>query len=341
MRAKVRADGYRSVDTMLFTSTHDESAPDTIGITGPNQFTSGVDPFYVQFLVAGAARSIERAATRLTPAVIRYGSVHPNNLVTCWSSYPFVADEDIGAMQARSVRDGHVIVTMANYGIHAEELGFSSPTQDSLHLSSDWPHFARTALEARYGGMAMTVSGAVGLGRDAPGVPDPAQLRARRRVQLDGQRRLPDHLRHRRLDGALRLHAVDQGPRAAGGTAGPRPPSTRAPGLGRAASTWPPSRSSCRSATRCSPSARSSGSSAARPPTSTGWSCRGGRPERRSGARETSSRPTCSGCASATAASPAPPVSCSRTPTSARSAVRATRPCPTRRGHRRRGSWPA
>jgi hypothetical protein len=65
-------------------------------------------------------------------------------------------------MQARSVRDGHVIVTMANYGIHAEELGFSSPTQDSLHLSSDWPHFARTALEARYGGMAMTVSGAVG-----------------------------------------------------------------------------------------------------------------------------------------------------------------------------------
>ena len=29
-------------------------------------------------------------------------------------------------MQARSVRDGHVIVTLANYGIHAEELGFSS-----------------------------------------------------------------------------------------------------------------------------------------------------------------------------------------------------------------------
>ena len=162
VRAKVRADGYRSVDTMLFTSTHDESAPDTIGITGPNQLTSGVDAFYVQFLVAGAARSIERAATRLTPAVIRYGSVHPDNLVPCWSSYPFVADEDIGAMQARSVRDGHVIVTLANYGIHAEELGFSSPTQDSLHLSSDWPHFARRALEARYGGVAMTVAGAVG-----------------------------------------------------------------------------------------------------------------------------------------------------------------------------------
>ena len=60
---------------MLFSSTHDESAPDTIGITGPDQFTSGVDPFYVQFLVAGAARSIEQAASRLAPARLRYGMV--------------------------------------------------------------------------------------------------------------------------------------------------------------------------------------------------------------------------------------------------------------------------
>jgi hypothetical protein len=162
VRAKVRADGVHNVDTMLFSSTHDESAPDTIGITGPDEFTSGVDPFYVQFLVARAARSIEQAAARLQPARLRYGMVEPDNLVTCWSSYPFVADGEIGALQARSVRDGRVIFTLANYGIHAEELGFSSTSQDALHLSSDWHHFARAALEARYGGMAITVAGAVG-----------------------------------------------------------------------------------------------------------------------------------------------------------------------------------
>ncbi len=162
VRAKVRADGVHNVDTMLFSSTHDESAPDTIGITGPNPFVSGVDPFYVQFLVARAAQSIEQAAASLQPATLRYGMIHPDNLTTCWSSYPFVADEDIGALQARSVADHHVIFTLANYGIHAEELGFSSNSQDALHLSSDWHHFARAALEARYGGMAITVSGAVG-----------------------------------------------------------------------------------------------------------------------------------------------------------------------------------
>jgi len=162
VRAKVRADGVTSVDDMLFSSTHDESAPDTIGISGPDQLTSGVDPFYVQFLVARAAQSIEEAAAHLQRATLRYGMVHPDNLTTCWSSYPYVADEEIGALQARAVSDGHVIFTLANYGIHAEELGFSSTAQDALHLSSDWHHFARTALEAHYGGMAITLAGAVG-----------------------------------------------------------------------------------------------------------------------------------------------------------------------------------
>ncbi|HKE13199.1 MAG TPA: hypothetical protein VKE73_16655, partial [Myxococcota bacterium] len=41
VRAKVAADGVVGLDEMVFGSTHDESAPDTIGISGPDQFTSG------------------------------------------------------------------------------------------------------------------------------------------------------------------------------------------------------------------------------------------------------------------------------------------------------------
>src|SRR5262249_60906318 len=76
-----------------------------------------------------------------------------------WS--PCVAEESVGARQARAP-DGTVIATLANYGIHAEELGFSDDSQDRLHLSSDWPHFARTALEAEYGGVAVAMAGPVG-----------------------------------------------------------------------------------------------------------------------------------------------------------------------------------
>src|SRR5262245_647931 len=160
VRQKVNADGV-VLDEMFMSSTHNESAPDTIGIGGPSQIVSGVDPFYVEFMIARTAESIEQAAAAVRPATIRFGQIHPDDLVPCWSSYPFVADEAVGAMQARDV-DGHVIVTLANYGIHAEELGFSSNSQDRLHLSSDWHHFARTALEATYGGVAVTMAGAVG-----------------------------------------------------------------------------------------------------------------------------------------------------------------------------------
>ena len=161
VRAKVRADGVANLDEMFFSSTHDESAPDTIGISGPSELTSGVDPFYVEFLIDRTAQSIESAAKTQRRAHLRYGSVRPTDMTSCWSSYPFVGDESIGVMQA--VRpNGKVIATLVNYGIHAEELGFSDDNQDRLHLSSDWPHFARQKLEADFGGMAMTMAGSVG-----------------------------------------------------------------------------------------------------------------------------------------------------------------------------------
>ena len=82
-------------------------------------------------------------------------------MIPCWSSYPFVADEMVGVMQARD-RGGNVIATLVDYGIHAVELGFSDDDQDRLHLSSDWHHFARAALEQRYGGVAVGMAGPVG-----------------------------------------------------------------------------------------------------------------------------------------------------------------------------------
>lgn len=161
VRAKVRADGVTGLDEMLFSSTHDESAPDTIGINGPTQLVSGVNPYYVEFLIERTARSIEQAFAAQQPATLRHAMVRPDDLVPCLSSYPYSPDEQIGVMQASDLR-GRAIATLVDYGIHAEELGFSADAENRLHISSDWHHFARLALEARFGGMAMTVAGAMG-----------------------------------------------------------------------------------------------------------------------------------------------------------------------------------
>lgn len=161
IRAKVAADGYH-LDGIFISATHDESAPDTLGISGASQTTSGVDAYYVDFLVARSAQAIEDAYNRLRPARIKYAeAIEPANLRQCFSSYPFVDDQLMPALQAVAT-NGTVIATLGDVSQHAETLGFNSDPTQRNWISSDWPHFFRTTLEDRFGGVAIEMAGSVG-----------------------------------------------------------------------------------------------------------------------------------------------------------------------------------
>ncbi len=161
IRARVAADGFH-LDGIFISATHDESAPDTLGISGVDPTISGVDAYYVDFLVVQAARAIERAYAAQRPAHIKYAeSVEPANLGQCFSSYPFVDDQLMPSLQAVGT-DGSVIATLGDVSQHAETLGFNPDPQQALWISADWPHFFRTALESRYGGVAVEMAGSVG-----------------------------------------------------------------------------------------------------------------------------------------------------------------------------------
>ena len=100
IRAEVRADGYH-LDGIFISATHDESAPDTLGISGVSQTTSGVDAYYVDFLVKQSAKAIEQAYDARRPARIKYAeAIEPANLRQCFSSYPFVDDQLMPSLQA-------------------------------------------------------------------------------------------------------------------------------------------------------------------------------------------------------------------------------------------------
>ncbi len=161
IRAKVAADGYRT-DGVFISATHDESAPDTLGISGIDQLTSGVDTYYANFMVNRGARAIEKALDHRRPARIRFAeAIEPANLLQCFSSYPFVDDQLMPAMQAVGL-DGHVIATLGDVSQHAETLGFNPDADQRRWVSADWPHAFRNALEARYGGVAVEMAGSVG-----------------------------------------------------------------------------------------------------------------------------------------------------------------------------------
>jgi hypothetical protein len=161
IRAQVAADGYH-LDGIFISATHDESSPDTLGISGVTQTTSGVDAYYVAFLVKRSAKAIEQAYDALRPARIKYAeAIEPADLRQCFSSYPFVDDQLMPSLQAVGT-DGKVIATLGDVSQHAETLGFNSDLEQRNWISSDWPHFFRSQLEHRYGGVGIEMAGSVG-----------------------------------------------------------------------------------------------------------------------------------------------------------------------------------
>jgi hypothetical protein len=165
IRDKVRTDGYR-LSNIFISATHDEAAPDSLGLGGVNETTSGVNSYWVHYLVDQSALAIERAYKAMRPATIRYTEVlEPSNVRQCWSSYPFVDDQHVPVLQAVTPK-GKTIVTLASVSQHDETLGFNGGTPQldaqANWVSSDWIHFFRAKLQSQLGGVAIDMAGAVG-----------------------------------------------------------------------------------------------------------------------------------------------------------------------------------
>lgn len=167
IRALVAAAGVL-LNGIYISATHDESAPDSLGLGGVTQTTSGVNNYWVSYMVRQSALAIERAYRAMRPAQIRYTEVlEPSNVRQCWSSYPFVDDQHIPVLQAVGLgRRPRVIATLASVSQHAETLGFNggTPALDAQNnwVSSDWVGFFRGALERAFGGVAIEMAGSVG-----------------------------------------------------------------------------------------------------------------------------------------------------------------------------------
>ena len=165
---------------IFISSTHDESAPDPIGLWGPdisqepspvNQLNgqlptsvaSGVDNYYMAYLVRRAAQAIVTADHALSPAQLEVATARmPSNAQSCWSSYPFVDTDLVPVMQAVDDETGKVIFTLVNVGTHDETLGFSGNAAYAGMLSGDWTGQMTEDLEQHYGGVGMEMAGLVG-----------------------------------------------------------------------------------------------------------------------------------------------------------------------------------
>ena len=188
-----------------------QSAPDTIGITGPSELASGVDPFYVEFLVARSARSrsssppphgASRAALRL-----RAARRHDHVLVVVPVRGRRVGRRDAGGPTERPGHrhDGELRHSRRGARLLERRPGPVAPLVGLAELRPAGPRSALRRDGHDDGGIRR-------LRRDAPGVSHRTRSHADRCLLVVGQRGVSDHL-HDRLDArTVRLPRVDPGP---------------------------------------------------------------------------------------------------------------------------------
>ena len=222
IRAAVTASDPSIAPQEIFvSSTHDESAPDPIGLWGPdlsgepspvNQansdlpagISSGVDEYYMTFLVQRVAKAVVAADRARRPSALKLAVARmPANTQSCWSSYPFIDTALVPIMQAIATSGadaGRVIFTMADVGTHDETLAFSGNPAYTSMLSGDWTGRFSAQLEADFpGSVGIEMAGLVGSVETPALYPDGTQV-----VQVPGKFH---SVRGRPVDGCSSVYA--------------------------------------------------------------------------------------------------------------------------------------
>jgi hypothetical protein len=175
-------DPASGVDYLVVHSTHQHEGPDTIGIWGPDPLTSGADPAYLDFVNQAVADCVDEAARKLRPARIMFattdseglslgsdpeddgfgvsdGKVLAGDEALAPATQGRIVDPRLSVMQVtRLAPPFRVMATLVNFASHPESLG-----SNNTRITADFPHFAREAIEASQGGMAIWVSGDLGV----------------------------------------------------------------------------------------------------------------------------------------------------------------------------------
>ncbi|MEM9934750.1 MAG: neutral/alkaline non-lysosomal ceramidase N-terminal domain-containing protein [Bacteroidota bacterium] len=157
------------VDYVIVSSTHTHEGPDVIGMWGNGDYSSGVKSTYIDYLINQAARSVVEAVDKLRVAELRVahdltGAAH---LVED-SRPPYVMDAGLMVLQAVDTATKATLGTLVEWSNHPETLW-----NENLHITSDFPHYVREALEQGVfhqdslireglGGTAVYLTGSIG-----------------------------------------------------------------------------------------------------------------------------------------------------------------------------------
>ncbi len=151
--------------SIIIASTHTHHGPDTMGLWGPDDKTSGVDPAYIMELRQKVAKTIRAAVENLQPCGgIRAATVHVPGVAKN-ARNPEIVDDELTVLQF-SDPDSRTLVSFFNFPCHPEVLWEHNP-----HITADYPGYLRSEVEEQTGAPCIFFSGALG-GMMTPDVQD-------------------------------------------------------------------------------------------------------------------------------------------------------------------------
>jgi hypothetical protein len=143
-------------EAVILCATHTHSGPDTIGLWGPDETASGLDPAILATLIAGAQTAGRLALAALRPARLTLATAHAPARCAVNVRDPASLDSEISVMHLTDPA-GSGLATLVNWACHPETLRSAS-----VLYSSDFADPLRRGVEAALGGVTVFVNGALG-----------------------------------------------------------------------------------------------------------------------------------------------------------------------------------
>jgi hypothetical protein len=156
---------FRVLDPkVVIASVHPHHGPDTIGLWGPDDKTSGVDAEYLSDLKNKIADVILASLSDLKPASVSTTSVHVPGLAKN-ARNPEIVDDELTLAQFLNT-EHCPLVTLFNFPCHPEVLWEHNP-----HITADYVGYLRDEVEKQTGAPCIFFAGGLG-GMMTPDVKD-------------------------------------------------------------------------------------------------------------------------------------------------------------------------
>lgn len=146
---------YAPATPLLIACTHTHHGPDTIGLWGPDQTQSGVNPVYLAWLQSMVAACAHAALQDLTPVTLRAATVAVPSVVQNFRD-PAIVDDELTCLQWVTGSD-QPFATLLIYPCHPEAMW-----RDNTAITSDYADSLRRTVETATGAPALFCVGALG-----------------------------------------------------------------------------------------------------------------------------------------------------------------------------------